>query len=278
MTTPILSLPQVSSNQNQKETTINTAMAILEAAMNDAVSISLAAGTTPLALTTDQFTKFFHQKYSGQTAARQITIPNTPRWFAATNNGAYAITLKCNGSAGLTLVIGAGSRALALSDGTDIVAIGSSVNRLQDLSDVSGADSASSGQALTWNGPAGLWEPADIPNDFSTYVAGVGGASAVLAARVFVSAAAFASDFSQSQAVAGAAATAQTILTVTKNGTAVGTITFAAAATRGVFSTNVGAGSTTVSCAPGDVLAIKAPASADATLGFVAIALRGVSQ
>ena len=83
--TQILGLPQVASNQNQKEGTINTALAILEAAFNDSVVIDLSAGA--ITLSQDRFTKYFLQRYAGQSAATLVTIPNTVRWFAVRNEG-----------------------------------------------------------------------------------------------------------------------------------------------------------------------------------------------
>jgi hypothetical protein len=275
-TTPILNLPQVASNQNQKETTINTAMAILEAAMNDAVGISLASGNHTL--TTDEFTKFFHQKYSGQTAARQVTIPTTKRWFAASNTGAFDITIKCNGSVGATLTLAAGKRVLALSDGVDVVAISQGVSSLQDLSDVVGAADASAGQLLGFDATTGTWTPVDNPADLLAFVAGAPSASQKLTGRIFARAARYSSDFNQSQVKAGVAATAAATFNVKKNGTLVGTIHFAIGATVATFSTDVGAGSVSVSVAIGDVLTIEAPATPDATLADISFCLKGVYQ
>jgi hypothetical protein len=68
--TPLLHLPEVASNQDQKEATINTAIAILEAAMNDTLTVSLASGD--VTLNTDQFTKYFHHQFSGNTVARTV--------------------------------------------------------------------------------------------------------------------------------------------------------------------------------------------------------------
>lgn len=273
---PILNLPQVASNQNQKETTINTAMAILEAAMNDRVGISLAAGDHTLS--TDEFTKYFHQKYSGQTAARQVTIPATVRWFAVTNSGGFDITVKCNGSSGLTLTVAAGKRVLALSDGTDVVAVSAGVSNLSDLSDVVGAADASAGQLLGFDATSGTWTPIDNPADLEAFAEGVPTASKKVAQRIFARAARYASDFNQSQVKAGVAATAATTFNVKKNGTLVGTIHFAIGATVATFSTDVGAGSTTVTLAAGDVLSIEAPATPDATLADISFCLKGSYQ
>lgn len=82
----------------------------------------------------------------------------------------------------------------------------------------------------------------------------------------------FAANFSGSYAVASVAATASTVFTVTKNGSSIGTITFAISATTGTFTTSGGSAQT---LAAGDVLAIVAPSTPDATLANVGFALAG---
>jgi hypothetical protein len=79
----------------------------------------------------------------------------------------------------------------------------------------------------------------------------------------------FAANFSGSYGVASAAATASTAFDITNNGSTIGTATFATSATTCTFTTVSG---TSKSLSAGDVLAIIAPASPDATLadpGFV---------
>ena len=76
-------------------------------------------------------------------------------------------------------------------------------------------------------------------------------------------------DFVGSKASSGVAATAEAVLNVKHNGSLVGTITFAAAGTVGVFS---GPGFTT---APGDILVVEGPASPDATLAQISLTLVG---
>lgn len=70
---------------------------------------------------------------------------------------------------------------------------------------------------------------------------------------------------------AGAAADAETVFSVKKNGSEFGTITFAASGTTGTLA----AASATIFSA-GDVLTIVAPASADATLADVDFQLKGL--
>jgi hypothetical protein len=74
------------------------------------------------------------------------------------------------------------------------------------------------------------------------------------------------------QAGADTAATASTVFTLLKNGTSVGTVTFAASATTGTFSIG-----SPFSLAAADVFEIRGPATADATLANVNIILAGTA-
>lgn len=114
--TPILDIPQVSPNQNQKETTINTAISVVEQASNAALAIALTGDRT---LTKAQFTRAFHLRFSGQPAAAVITLPATPRFFAASNEGTANLTVRCTPT-GASVVLAAGDRRMVLSDGADV--------------------------------------------------------------------------------------------------------------------------------------------------------------
>jgi hypothetical protein len=104
------------------------------------------------------------------------------------------------------------------------------------------------------------------------FLAGLPTASQLLLRYALPVAVDFADDFaSSSRGSASAAATAQTDYDVKKNGSSVGTIRYAAAATTPTFITTGG----TVSFAAGDVLSIVAPASPDATLADADFTLMG---
>ena len=167
--TPILHLPEVAPNQDQKETTINTSLAILEAAMNDTLSISLAAGN--VVLNTDQFTKWFLHQYFGHTVARTVTIPATPRWFAVENLGTGTITFQAAGasSANLTVSLLPGKIGLIITDGQDVRFVvpdpTGGIGNLEDLSNVSGV--ATNGQVLRYVSADNRWEPWTLTLAFS---------------------------------------------------------------------------------------------------------------
>uniref|UniRef100_A0AB74UNC8 Tail fiber protein n=1 Tax=Caulobacter phage BL57 TaxID=3348355 RepID=A0AB74UNC8_9VIRU len=166
--TPILHLPEVAPNQNQKEDTINTALAILESAMNNVKPYTLS-GAGPFALTEDDHTRYFLHRFSGQTAAYEITVPaGQPRWFAVENAGDYAITLRCAGvTGGLPFEVPPGKIGLVVSDGADLRTIvpQSGMGLLQDLSDVSGVPIDK--QVLRYDAASSLWKPSTFTLTFT---------------------------------------------------------------------------------------------------------------
>lgn len=81
----------------------------------------------------------------------------------------------------------------------------------------------------------------------------------------------FQDDFEGSQLDADTAANAESVFTVSVDGSSVGTITVAASGTTGTFATTGGE----VQVEPGEVVEITAPSSADATLADVSITLNG---
>lgn len=117
----------------------------------------------------------------------------------------------------------------------------------------------------------------DLPSgttvwDAHAFYPGVPSASAIIMRIPTARAVSFAANFAGSYGVASVAATGSTVFDVTKNGSSIGSITFAAAATTATFTTSGGSAQT---LAAGDVLAIIAPATPDATLANVGFALAG---
>lgn len=109
--------------------------------------------------------------------------------------------------------------------------------------------------------------------DISGFFAGKPGTSAVVLEFVATRAFNLAAAFANSKAVLGTAATGSTVLTVNKNGSSIGTITFSASGTVGAF-----AAATATEFAAGDILSVVAPSSADssaANIGITFVATRG---
>ena len=108
------------------------------------------------------------------------------------------------------------------------------------------------------------------PYDMACFAPGALTANQKLARVVVPRAVTLPSGLTGSYAKAGTAATASTTLTITQNGTSIGSINFAAGAATGTFTF-----SSAVTTAAGDVLQIQAPATPDATLADVSVTLVG---
>lgn len=108
------------------------------------------------------------------------------------------------------------------------------------------------------------------PYDIGGGYVGVPTASVILIRYPLPRTVVFAAGLSPSQGVAGTAATAQTDFDITKNGSSVGTMRFAAAGTVASF---IMASQTTF--AAGDILAVVGPATPDLTLANVGFSLAG---
>jgi hypothetical protein len=117
-----------------------------------------------------------------------------------------------------------------------------------------------------------LYAPLSQPFDATAFYPGVPSASAKVLRVPVARAVGFVANFAGSYAKAGTAATGSTAFDVQKNGSSIGTITFAAAGTSATFASS---GGTSQSLAAGDVLSIIAPGSADATLADIGFVLAG---
>lgn len=110
------------------------------------------------------------------------------------------------------------------------------------------------------------------PFDVHAFYPGVPTASAKVLRVPVARAVSFAANFAGSYAKAGANATGSTVFDIQKNGSSIGSATFAAGAASATLTTS---GGTSQSLAAGDVLAIVGPATADATLADIGFALAG---
>jgi len=155
-----------------------------------------------------------------------------------------------------------------------------------DLVSIGGAAFVSNINGNTGNTPTTSPAPASDANwtvlflgsgaDYADYLLsapGVVGNSEKLFVVAIARTVVFPAGVSGSEAVVGTAPTADAVFSLQKNGVQFGTVTFAASATAGTFSV---ASDTTF--APGDVLSVIGPATADATLADVSITLRGTTD
>ncbi|CPI06573.1 Uncharacterised protein [Burkholderia pseudomallei] len=115
--------------------------------------------------------------------------------------------------------------------------------------------------------PPGL---AAQPVDLISYQPGAPSASAVVLSAITPQAVTFPASLTGSYAKAGTAATASTTFSIKKNGSSIGSLNFAAGATSGTFTFT-----SAVTTSPGDVVQVVAPASPDATLANINLAVVG---
>lgn len=97
----------------------------------------------------------------------------------------------------------------------------------------------------------------------SSYTSSTPTADAVVLKHVYPAFKSFDANMNTSKAKAGVAATSSTVFNVNKNGVNIGTLTFSAAGTTGVFAI------TATEFAQGDILEIVAPTTPDATLAQI---------
>ena len=110
------------------------------------------------------------------------------------------------------------------------------------------------------------------PFDAVMFFPGAPTASAIVAQIVAARPLLFPGNLSGSEGYGKTAATASTVFDVKKNGSSVGSITFAASGTVPTFLTTSGAA---ISLASGDRLEVVAPATPDATLANISFTLAG---
>lgn len=127
------------------------------------------------------------------------------------------------------------------------------------------------GYALEVNAGATAVVFSPKPYDVGAYVPGVPAASQVVARMPAVRAFTLPVGLTDSQGNALVAATATTDFDIQKNGLSIGTMSFAAAATSATFTF-----SSAISFAAGDILAVVAPATPDATLAGVSFVFAGM--
>lgn len=243
-TTPSLNVQPVLANQNGKETTINNGQLALEQATQSILAVDLSSGN--VTLNAAQFTRNITFDCSGQTANRNLVVPlivngsaAAPRFFCVRNNSAtYTVVVK--GATGATVTVQPASAAIIQSDGTDMFLI------------------------TTSSIPGGQ------PYDIGLYIPGVPTDAMLAVEYVFVRSVTWPVSLTGSKGVANVAATGTSNFDLLKNGSSIGTASFAGAATTATFTF-----ASAVTFAVGDKLKITCPATADLTLADIAFTFLG---
>lgn len=237
MTSPNLAAPHVAASQNQKEVTINDAINALDLAITASLSVDCSAGGT-ISITTSQGQRNVRLNLTGTPAAAFVLLlPAVPRILAIANGTGTAVTVK--NATGATVDVPAGKQGLVHASGTGVTLVGAAL--------VDGA------------------------YDFGMTALATPMASALLGKVVLPRAVSLPANFTGARGHVDTNPTASFVITVTHNGTAIGTVTIS---TAGAF-TFATSGGAAVSLAAGDIIRFVAPATPDATIAGIGLTLAG---
>jgi hypothetical protein len=271
-----LALSQVAAAQNQKEVTINDQAGQLDASLTEVLTIEVDDSNAYVLTDTDLRRHFFIVVTEGApapTAAITLQVPAIRRGlFKLLNLTNQAVAVEVPGQTEIAPQIAPGENRMLSCDGADVRAAGigtpdlggASIGELLDV-DISGI---ASGQQLSWNGTALV--PVTEPFDVGLHLPDLSTAGALLAEIVLARPVDFPAAFVGSTGYARIAATAETVLDVQKNGSNIGTVTFAAASSTPVFALP-----SATTFAAGDRLGIINEDPADATLAGVSLTFAG---
>ena len=239
--TPNLLLSHIVASQSQKEVTANAAFDGLDQALCQPSVIAMTDAN--LTLTDAQMLGNMFLSFTGTlTAARTITVPSHAKLILIENDTTGGFALNVQLPSGTPIVFNAGDLKLLYCDGgTNLKTVAAPVS------------SASSN-----------------PYDIGCSVAGTPAANATLLRYPMPRAVNFPAGMTNSKAIANTAATASATFSVKKNGTQFATFAFAASGTSATFTA-----ASATAFAAGDILTITAPATPDATLADLGIALAG---
>jgi len=240
MATPNLNITEVTASQNQKEVTINDGLTALDNAGNSSLDVSMTAGN--VTLTSPQYRGYVRFNATGSPGvARTLNFPaSIKRLVVVTNNCGDDLTVQVTGGGGANVVLLDGTAAIVYCDGTDVLSVG--------------VDGTGGG-----------------PYRVATFFAGDGVDENKELTHVFAEAVDFLDDFGGSQAYAAVvAATGSVVIDIEKNGSSIGSLTFAVSTATGTFATTGGA----ISFAAGDRLTFVCPAAFDSLAG-IAVTILG---
>jgi hypothetical protein len=232
MSSPNLAITHVAASQNNKEATINEAVDLLDRSDNSAAAVAMAdAGVT---LTTTQARQNgFIRATGAHTAVRKLTLPAGARRLAVRNETTGGFSVLVGYAAGSEVRIPPGGMALVHGDGTNCFGVGNGLTI------------------------AGYW-----PGAYT--------AAQPLLRFIVVVPFTLPVSLDGSRAASDVAADATSAFALTRNGSSIGSVNFASAATAGTFTF-----AAAVQFAVGDVLGLTAPNPPDATIEGLHLSLRG---
>jgi hypothetical protein len=260
----------LSAGQSSKEATISQMVSEIDAGVSDFLALD-ATGNVNVSVNATNLKSHVKFKVSGHTAGVNITFSTPSKKLVVVENAGTGILSIVVGSTTKTVAVGA--TLLAYIDGTTngVITFGGGASASVGLSDMPAALTAYKGIRVASGGAA--YELIDIPYDVAIYAETVFTNSEVLFRLAATRAFRIPSGAAGSVGNAGVAATGSTTVTLAKNGSSFGTMVWAAAGT--VATVTVSADT---DFAAGDILTITGPATADATLAQVTMALAGIRR
>jgi len=242
-----LGITQLTSNQNNKENTINNADGRIDAAMTEQLSNALTGASPTVTITTSQAQQaalFIFTTGTTPTGTATVNFPAIKRGFIRVRNeSSIPLDFGISGQPATKPRVYSGTTSRTLyCDGTNV--------RVAD-----------GGEALGQPFDLGVFFPSTMTD------------GQLIVRYVFTRDVDFPTNLSGSFAKAVSAATAQTDIDVQKNGGSIGTIRFAASGTVATFPSV-----TATAFAAGDILSLFAPTPADATLADVGFTLKGTRR
>lgn len=266
-TTPFLGITLLTVGQSTPETTVNDALQRLENAMQRKLAPAMTGASSTYALSNAEFTTYGYFAPTGTGAVGTLVVPISidgngtliNRIFWVNNTLGAALTVSCTGG-GTSISLATGEICAAFCDGVNVLKL-SSTNVTQVFTANANVITNTSG-SLTTETPI---------YDITPFFGGKPTISGGLMGRMVIGRnLSLGSGAVGWQAYAGTpAADASQDITIKKNGSSIGTITFASGSNTGSFTF-----ATTVSLSGGDRLEFYAPAVQDSALSDISICIK----
>lgn len=118
-----LELTQVSENQDNKETTLNTQAGELDAALTDLVDVSITGASSPVTLGDSDSVRRMVIKFTGTHpgGTLEYQVPTNKKLYTVWNAADGTVTVKT--SAGTGIAVPAGVTSIVYCDGTNVVSV-----------------------------------------------------------------------------------------------------------------------------------------------------------
>lgn len=272
MATENLQIPDIAAAQNQKEVTANAAHNLLDRAMNKNAQKTITGDDSLTA--TEARENFLIELTGSPGSGFTLDMPDTnKRTLAILNNTGQTATIRNSAGAGADQpVVDDGGQSFFHYDGVDFTALGGAggAAAFVDLTDTPGSIVAHKMQV--GNAAGNALQEKDIAYDVGSNTAGVPAINSVVMRFLAVRNFRLPVDLTNSQGRNATAPSAQTDFDIQKNGSSIGTMSFASSATTATFTF-----SSATDFVAGDRLEVVAPANLNG-LADLAITLSGIRR